>query len=223
MEKDLLYPKILPIGDSGLEVIFGNSIDAEINRRVHAFNELVMCAEFKGIIETIPCYCSLFIIYDPENITWYDLSSWIFTRLSDPVSNIPANSRLIEIGVYYGGVDGPDLEEVALYHHLTPTEVISMHSSVEYRLYMMGFTPGFPYLGGLNPLLTTPRLSSPRKNVPAGSVGIAGNQTGIYPLASPGGWRIIGRTEQALFSPENDPPFYLRPGDIVRFIPLGKE
>jgi KipI family sensor histidine kinase inhibitor len=128
--------------------------------------------------------------------------------------------RRVEIPVKYGGEEGPDLGFVAAHNHLSEAEVIRMHASHEYPVYLMGFTPGFPYLGGLDPAIAAPRLSAPRSLVPGGSVGIAGEQTGIYPQDSPGGWRIIGRTRLRLFDLTRDPPFLLAPGDIVVFTPV---
>jgi KipI family sensor histidine kinase inhibitor len=131
--------------------------------------------------------------------------------------------RRVEIPTIYGGEYGPDLDFVAQYHHLTPAEVIRIHSGVDYPVYMLGFIPGFAYLGGLDAAIATPRLDQPRTRIPAGSVGIAGAQTGVYPLDTPGGWRIIGRTPLRLFDPLADPPALLSPGDIVRFIPVSEE
>src|SRR5262249_55828790 len=131
---------------------------------------------------------------------------------------IPPESRTIDIPVCYGGECGPDLEDVARHTGLAPAEVIARHSAVTYLVYFLGFSPGFPYLGGLAPELATPRLSAPRKRVPAGSVAIGGRQTGVYPVESPGGWRIIGRTDLRLFDPNAEPPALLRTGDSVRFV-----
>ncbi|MBX6395501.1 MAG: 5-oxoprolinase subunit PxpB, partial [Alicyclobacillaceae bacterium] len=131
--------------------------------------------------------------------------------------------RLVEIPVCYGGEFGPDLAYVADYHGLTPERVIEIHSSTEYRVYMIGFAPGFPYLGGLSPELATPRKTSPRLTIPAGSVGIAGNQTGVYSVSTPGGWQIIGRTPLVLFRPDLHPPSLLKAGDRVRFYPISRE
>jgi len=129
---------------------------------------------------------------------------------------------LIEVPVRYGGTDGPDLAEVAQHAGLTPEEVVRVHAGAEYSVYMVGFSPGFPYLGGLPAQLAMPRRDSPRLAVPAGSVGIGGKQTGIYPIESPGGWRIIGRTSLQLFQPERDPPTLLQLGDRVRFVPIDR-
>ena len=132
------------------------------------------------------------------------------------------NSRTVEIPTLYGGENGPDLSFVAEHNGLTVEEVVRIHSSRDYPVYMMGFTPGFPYLGGMDGRIAAPRLNSPRTNVPAGSVGIAGEQTGIYPMESPGGWQIIGRTETTLFDPNHEKPFLLAPGDQVRFVPVNE-
>jgi inhibitor of KinA len=128
--------------------------------------------------------------------------------------------RTMEIPVRYGGADGPDLEEVAALNHLSAEEVIAIHSGAEYLVHFLGFSPGFPYLGGMPESIAAPRLETPRRSVPAGSVAIGGRQTGIYPTASPGGWRIIGRTPLRLFQPEADPPVLLQMGDHVRFVPV---
>jgi KipI family sensor histidine kinase inhibitor len=147
------------------------------------------------------------------------VETWVIQRLAalEFLGEKPA--RRVEIPVQYGGDHGPDLQAVAQAHGLTPEDVIRIHSQRDYLVYMMGFTPGFPYLGEMDPQLATPRLSTPRSRVPAGSVGIAGEQTGIYPVDSPGGWRIIGWTAQRLFDPDRQPPFLLAPGDVVRFVP----
>lgn len=128
-------------------------------------------------------------------------------------------SRLVEIPVIYGNDAGPDLQVVADHAGLTPQQVVELHSSVDYVVYFIGFQPGFPYLGGLDSRLHTPRRAEPRVSVPAGSVGIGGSQTGIYPLATPGGWQLLGQTPVALFNPQQQPPTLLRPGDSVRFVP----
>jgi len=132
---------------------------------------------------------------------------------------LEATSRLVEIPVIYGGDGGPDLQLVADCAGLTPQQVVELHSSIDYVVYFIGFQPGFPYLGGLDSCLHTPRRAEPRLSVPAGSVGIGGSQTGIYPHATPGGWQLLGRTPVALFDPQQQPPTLLRPGDSVRFVP----
>jgi inhibitor of KinA len=166
----------------------------------------------------------LLVHYDPLRLTYRQVTDWILPFLAQVEAGEEMQTRVVEIPTYYGGKYGPDLESLAKLHNLTPMEVIKLHSAAEYRVYMMGFTPGFPYLGGLDPALATPRLAAPRTLVPAGSVAIAGSQTGIYPVDSPGGWQIIGYTPLHLFDKKQDPPSFLSPGDRVRFIPIsGKE
>lgn len=172
-----------------------------------------------GGAELVPGYASLLVYYDCLQVDYAQVETWVIQRLAalEFLGEKPA--RRVEIPVQYGGDHGPDLQAVAQAHGLTPEDVIRIHSQRDYLVYMMGFTPGFPYLGEMDPQLATPRLSTPRSRVPAGSVGIAGEQTGIYPVDSPGGWRIIGWTAQRLFDPDRQPPFLLAPGDVVRFVP----
>jgi inhibitor of KinA len=132
-------------------------------------------------------------------------------------------SRIVEIPTVYGDEWGPDLNDVAAYHNLSPEEVVSIHSGSTYLVYFMGFTPGFPFFGGMSEKIATPRLASPRVSIPAGSVGIANNQTGIYPVSSPGGWRLIGRTPLQFYNPEREQPFLLNPGDYVKFKPINRD
>jgi KipI family sensor histidine kinase inhibitor len=173
--------------------------------------------------ECVPTYCSLLIYYDPSKISYENL----VYQLKDLEPNIhefdfPVK-KVIEVPVVYGGSFGPDLNYVAEFHGLSGEEVIKIHTEREYTVYMIGFVAGFPYLGEVSNAIATPRMETPRLQVPAGSVGIAGNQTGIYPCRSPGGWRIIGRTYQILFDPHKNPPSLLRPGDIIRLKPVAKE
>jgi inhibitor of KinA len=134
-----------------------------------------------------------------------------------------SKQRFVEIPVCYGGEYGPDLEAVAEYHHLSTSEVVEIHSKEEYLVYMIGFAPGFPYLGGMSEEIATPRRHSPRLSIPEGSVGIAGMQTGVYPISTPGGWQLIGRTPLELFCPNENPPTLLQSGDIVKFVPISLE
>jgi inhibitor of KinA len=225
---------VVPVGDAALLVSFGERIDLEINRRVHALAQRLSQEPLDGFIESVPAYCSLLVHYDPLVVDYPAVLAWVVGNveplkplITDPTDHFPTfqtafQPRRVEIPTVYGGEDGPDLEFVAQYHHLTPEEVIRIHSGVDYPVYMLGFTPGFAYLGGLDARIVTPRLDQPRTRIPAGSVGIAGMQTGVYPLDTPGGWRIIGRTSLRLFDPLADPPALLAPGDIVRFIPISK-
>ncbi|MFZ6018599.1 MAG: 5-oxoprolinase subunit PxpB [Chloroflexota bacterium] len=208
-------------GESGLLVVFGNGINLEINQRVHLLAEWVKKANLPGVIEVIPAYASVLIGFDPFQIEYDALHRLIMEYEEGQMEPFLYRSeKLIEIPTIYGGEHGPDLEFVAQYNHLSPDDVIRLHSEAEYRVFMMGFSPGFPYLGGMNPAIAVPRLSSPRTRVPAGSVGIAGEQTGIYPIDSAGGWRLIGWTPWRLFDPCAEPLFLLEPGDRLRFIPI---
>lgn len=210
-------------GDRGLLVEYGNGIDLDVSRRVRAnFIGLTQDAP-AWLVEAIPTYRSILVIYDPtlahpEKIV--DLMILLDAELEE--TSVPP-PRTVEIPVLYGGEAGPDLEFVAAHNRLSVEEVISLHSKVEYHVYMLGFSPGFPYLGGLDPRLHTPRQESPRLRVPAGTVGIANAQTGVYPVATPGGWQLIGRTPLRLFDMAREEPFMLEAGDKLRFRPIGVE
>lgn len=211
-------PVILPLGDSALIVQVGDEIDSTVNRRVHALAALIHVAPLRGLIETVPAYRTLLIHYDPLILTEDEIRKWVRAKL-DQVEDIHVKKpRRLEIPVRYGGEYGIDLEFVADYHHLRVEDVIRIHTVKMYTIYMMGFVPGFPYMGKLDDAIVTPRLETPRTHVPAGTVAIAGSQTGIYPLHSPGGWRLIGHTSLRLFDPEANSPFLFTPGDEVRFI-----
>lgn len=210
-------------GDSGLYVYFDQVIDPMVNRKVWQFVRQLKQASLVGIRDIIPSYAAVYLNYDPMRTTFEEL----VTRCRD-VEALSDHSETIRPRVYllptaYGGEYGPDLEEVARYHGLDPDEVLRLHTSVDYYIYFIGFTPGFPFLGGLPPQLATPRRDVPRKRVPPGSVGIAGSQTGVYPVSSPGGWRLIGRTPVPLFRVDKDPPIVLEPGHYVRFVPITRE
>jgi len=201
-------------------VEFGETIDPAVNRRVLASARQFEQARLPGVGDIVPTYRSVLIHYDPLVLSWEAVMAWVRTQAASIDPQPGVSSRRIEIPVVYGGEFGPDLDFVARAHDLSPEEVVRLHWSAEYIVYMMGFMPGFPYLGGLPPELETPRLENPRTRVRAGSVGLAGRQTGIYPLDSPGGWRIIGHTSVKLFDPALDPPALLAPGDRVRFVPV---
>lgn len=212
-------PRLLPAGDAALTVEFGSEIDPVLNRQVQALAALLMAQAPAGLIEVVPTYRSLLIRYDPLHVAYGEVVGWVETHLPKLEAIPSTQTRLVEVPTMYGGEAGPDLTFVAQHCGLTVDEVISIHSSTEYTVYMMGFTPGYPYMGKLDERLNTPRLETPRKLVPAGSVGIAGLQTGIYPLDSPGGWRIIGRAHLTLFDATSETPFLFAPGDRVRFVP----
>lgn len=210
---------ISPVGDSALLIELGNSIDLALNQRVHALARQLQAAQLPGICAIVPAYANLLVHYDPLLLDYEQVEHWALAMIEQPTAQLGAAvTRCIEIPVHYGGEAGPDLAHVAAHCGLSEAEVIARHSNAIYQVYMMGFTPGFAYLGGLDPTLATPRLATPRVRVPAGAVGIAGNQTGIYPVASPGGWQLIGQTPLHLFDPQADPPTLLAPGDEVRFV-----
>jgi inhibitor of KinA len=210
-------------GDRAILMEFGDGISPEIHARIRAMAVAVAAADLTGVIEYLPSYRSLALLYDPLQTSFARLRQ----ELSDLQDNLAAvqvpKPRVVTLPVCYGGERGPDLAFVASHHQLTPTEVVALHTAPAYLVYMIGFTPGFPYLGGLPEQLHTPRLASPRKRVPAGSVGIANGQTGVYPIASPGGWQLIGQTPLRLFDPERESPFLLNAGDLLRFTAIDEE
>jgi KipI family sensor histidine kinase inhibitor len=213
------YPRILPVGETAFTIEFGDRVDADLNRRVHALDALLEDAPLAGIVERVPTYRSLLIIFDPLSTDSAALQAELLRRAAGDLAQRPVTpGRLIKIPVRYGGSDGPDLDDVATHCGLTPADVIAQHVAVTYQVAMLGFAPGFTYLMGLPPALATPRLATPRIQVPPGSVGIAGSQTGIYALSTPGGWRIIGRTPLRLLDPDRDRTFLIRPGDKIRFV-----
>lgn len=224
--KSLVYPsaRYLPFGDSALIVEFGDVIDLAVNSKVIALNEALSNAGIRGVEELVPTYRSLLIRYNPSEITYEQLVMHI-KEIEKTLTEKPVKvkGRKLIVPVVYGGVYGPDLSYVAKYHGLTEEQVVKYHSGKDYRVYMIGFVAGFPYLGDVPEEIATPRLGTPRLKVPEGSVGIAERQTGIYPCEAPGGWRIIGRTPIKLFDPQQQPPALLKPGDTVKFIPISEE
>lgn len=212
-------PRLLLAGDAAILIEFADEIDGDVNDRVHALAQFLRDQPRPEISDLIPAYSSLLVCYDPAQIQYPAMCDFLRSRLRSP--NVLARSapRLIEIPVAYGGECGPDLAFIAQRSGLTEAQVVELHSSVTYRVYFVGFAPGFAYLGSVPPQIAAPRLATPRTRVPAGSLGIAGRQTGIYPMETPGGWRLIGRTASKLFDPNDDPPTLLRPSDRVRFVP----
>ena len=216
-------PKFLPAGDRALVVEVGDVISPECNRRVNQLLGAIEEGGVRGVVDLVPTYRSLMVQYDPMLVSFEDLREAISEVGSKLKDGKAGAGRLVEIPTLYGGEHGPDLEFVAEQAGLSVEDAVGLHSGVDYLVYMMGFTPGFPYLGGLPERLATPRLTTPRTVIPAGSVGIAESQTGVYPLTSPGGWQLIGRTPLRLFDVERDPPSLISAGDRVRFVPLGSE
>ncbi|NLY53899.1 MAG: 5-oxoprolinase subunit PxpB [Firmicutes bacterium] len=210
-------PRIVPVGDAAILVEFGQDIDPAIQAQVAALAQILEEARHPVIREWVPTYRSIMIHYYPSLAPYEGLAAWLHDRIQMARGQQAVSRRRVTIPVLYGGEMGPDLDAVAAHTKLSPDEIIALHQEPDYLVYMLGFLPGFPYLGGLDPRLVTPRLATPRTQVPAGSVGIADAQTGIYPLTSPGGWQLIGRTPVKLFDPEREEPFLLAAGDILRF------
>jgi inhibitor of KinA len=214
------HPKFLNAGDASLVVELGDEIAPDVNRRVHDLRRAIEEHQLAGIIDLVPSYRSLLVYYDPLRTTQPALRQEI-AALETALGNLPAPSaRIVEIPTVYGGEFGPDIEFVADHAKLPVDAGVRIHSAPDYLVYMMGFTAGFPYLGGMPAEIATPRLPTPRTRIPAGSVGIAQQQTGIYPTDSPGGWRIIGRTPVRIFDPRSDPPVVVEAGDFIRFVPV---
>lgn len=213
-------PEFVIVGDTGLLVRFSDVIDRESNLRVHDLARRLEADLYPGIIELIPAYNSLLINYDPVAVSPETCMNLALACIATCVSDGNQKSRVVEIPVFYGEHLGPDIEFVANHNGISVEEVISIHSSVNYTVYMLGFTPGFAYLGGMKDKISVPRLDAPRDRVEAGSIGIANSQTGIYPIASAGGWRLIGRTPLRLFRPTEKPPFLYQAGDTIVFRPI---
>lgn len=219
---------IFPLGDSALTIDFGNVINDEINKKVLQLYYQIKEAHIPYISDVIPAYSSLTVCYEVYSIYANDHSS--FETMAELIENIAAGetkskeniSRVIEVPVCYATKYAYDLNEIASQKNLSPEDVIAIHTSKAYRVYMLGFLPGFAYMGEVNDEIAVPRKNQPRINVEAGSVGIAGKQTGIYPLLSPGGWQIIGRTPLTLFDKDAVNPVLFQPGDEVKFYSISE-
>lgn len=216
-----MKPTISPVGDCGISIDFGQVIDPKINRHIRQIIEQIKDLQLDGIIELVPTYCALLVQYDAMVYSYSDICRILEPTLQESVTD-SANElvTIVEIPTVYGGEFGPDLGFVASYNHLSEAEVVSIHSGTDYLVYMLGFIPGFTYLGGMDPRIATPRLSSPRTLIPAGSVGIAGEQTGTYPSDSPGGWQIIGRTPVTMYDMSKEQAALLQAGDYVRYVSI---
>jgi len=209
---------IRPASDRSLLISFGDEITPEAQQQVsqltHGLDGL------RGILNLHPAFTTVLVDFDPRLRSHAEIEALVRERAAQVGERAAVPARLVTIPVCYGGAAGPDLADVARHAGVEPDRVVELHAAAEYRVAFVGFATCFPYLGGLPPQLATPRLAAPRKHVPAGSVAIGGNQAGIYPLASPGGWRLIGHTPRNLFDPAKEPPALLRMGDRVRFVPI---
>ncbi|WP_338472211.1 5-oxoprolinase subunit PxpB [Niallia sp. XMNu-256] len=223
---------LTPLSDHGIIIELGQEINTETFSHVQVISTYLEEQPFQWMIEYVPAFTTVTIYYDPKTILLHHSPhtlpfDYVKKQVSKMLNLLQSYARvtpsIIEVPVCYGGEWGPDIEIVASRNHLSVEEVIRIHTSTRYQVYMIGFAPGFPYLGGLPKELATPRKSSPRLAIPAGSVGIAGNQTGIYPLETPGGWQIIGNTPLQLFRPMEDPPCLLKAGDQIIFKSISKE
>lgn len=227
-----------PLGDSALLIRFGDRIDPDSAEKVRAAVRKLEAQPFPGFIEAVPSYAALAVYYDPWIVyrTLRDkravAEEAVYEAVCDTVRSLLASQSVedddeiddaVTIPVCYGGSYGPDLDELAAYHRIGVKEAVALHAGAEYTVAMIGFAPGFPYLAGLPERLATPRRATPRSEVPAGSIGIAGTQAGMYPLQTPGGWNIIGRTPLPLFRPDSERPSLLLAGDRVRFEPITPE
>ncbi len=215
--------RILTAGDSSLLIEFGNEISPEINRRIAAVVELMREQHIEGVVDVIPAFCSLLVNYDPRVAGYEKMKKRLESLVRVDIKVGQTKRKIFEIPVLYGGEYGPDLASIADHAGISEDEVVLIHSSKDYLIYMLGFLPGFCYLGGLDERIHTPRLSNPRLRIRAGSVGIGGSQTGIYPLDSPGGWQLMGMTPIKTYDPEREIPILVEAGNYIRFVPIDEE
>ncbi len=210
-------------GDSTVIIKIGSEISLENNRKTVQLTSKIINKAISGVIEVVPAYNSIGVVYDPSVVVLKKLLSILRKTEREEMDILTEKTETVHIPVIYGGSYGPDLGYVCAFNSLSPEEVARLHSEKEYLIYMMGFTPGFPYLADVNEAISTPRKETPREKIIAGSVGIAGNQTGIYPLDTPGGWQIIGRTPLKLFDANKNHPFLLKPGQYIKFVHIDEK
>lgn len=215
-----------PLGDSAVTITLGDSIDEATHRRVRAAVARLDAHPPRGMIDLVPAFVSIALHYDPALVDDAAPHDAVVAELSELLADLSHEAlpapRVVEIPVCYGGDLGPDIADVARLHGITEDDVIRRHAAGNYLVHMVGFMPGFAYLGGLDPDLATPRRNAPRTAVPAGAVGIGGQQTGVYPMVSPGGWNLIGRTPRQIFDIARAEPCLLATGDRVRFRPMAR-
>lgn len=219
--RDIQY---VPFGENGIKVVFPNHISQEIHERILKLYQSIKRHAFDPITDVVPSYTVLTVYFNEKLVSFQQMRQkleyiWEAANEEDHSSS----SKVVTLPTYYGGQEGEDLQQVAKENNLSVEDVIDLHSSRDYLTYMIGFLPGFPYLGGMDERIATPRLEKPRAHVEAGSVGIAGSQTGVYPVASPGGWNIIGQTPVPIVDFTREEPFLIAMGDYIRFRPVPKE
>lgn len=218
--KDIRY---LPEGDSALVMEFGNKIDKQINRELSYVVDFLKNKKISGIRDILPTYRSILINYDPRLLSFNELKEMLMKIEIKEQALDEGTVRLIEIPTVYGKEYGPDIKNVAKHANMSEDEVVKIHTGTDYLVYMMGFMPGFTYLGGLDERIATPRLKTPRVKIDAGSVGIAANQTGMYPMDSPGGWQLIGRTPVKLYDETKEEPVFIHAGDYIRYVEISED
>ncbi len=217
--------RIVSLGDRCLIVEFESRVDAAINRKARALADALLSRPLPGVVDVVPAFCTVGVFYRPERFAgdvspFQQLRMEIEAVLQAGYESAQGQARIVRIPVCYGGVHGPDLDEVAAACDMTPDQVVLAHVASEHVVFMLGFSPGFPYIGGLDPRLSVPRRATPRTHIPAGTVAIAREQTAIYSFETPGGWSLIGRTPMKLFDPLAEPPCRLQAGDRIRFMPI---
>ena len=216
-------PRVVPLGDSALLVEFENRIDASINQRCIALAERLEARRISGVRDIVPAYRTVAVYFDPLKTDRVQLGRELDQAIGTPAPAAAAPRPLIRVPVCYGAADGPDIGEVASFAGSSEHEVIALHTTAIYRVFMLGFSPGFAYMGSVDARIAAPRRATPRTAVPAGSVGIAGHQTGIYPSDTPGGWQLVGRTPLRVFDAARTPPSLFRAGDTVQFFAIGRD
>lgn len=212
--------RFLPCGDSALTVEFSQEINEQTNRKIQFLATQLSSGKVRGIRECVPTFCSLTVYFDSLTISTGKVKRKLTKFIASYKEDTGKQKRIFMIPVCYEDAYAPDLKDVCTLTGLSREEVIAIHSGTDYLIYMLGFLPGFPYLGNMDPRIEAPRLDSPRTRIPAGAVGIGGKQTGIYPLASPGGWRLIGQTPVKVYDPDRADPILYSAGDYIRFYPI---
>jgi inhibitor of KinA len=218
-----VHPRVVALGDSALLVEFENRIDASINDRCIALAEVLEARRIGGVLDIVPAYRTVAVYFDPLKTDGAALRRELDQAVGSAALPAAAPRPTIRVPVCYGAADGPDIGEVASFAASSEDEVVTLHTNATYRVFMLGFSPGFAYMGPVAARIAAPRRATPRTAVPAGSIGIAGQQTGIYPSETPGGWQLVGRTPLRVFDATRMPPSLFRAGDTVQFFAIGRD